>query len=146
MTIVCPKMHFSRLITTPFCWKRSNTCLTWLMCSCSFWLGINTLSMYAKTNGKSCNTWSIKIRCCRIYLWNVWTAFRKPNRTRGNSNKPKGVVINVLGICSGSTGIWWYARIRSSFVKIRLFWITAVMSCMCGTGYLSCLVTAFNAL
>ena len=31
-----------------------------------------------------------------------------------NSNRPKGVVIAVLGISSDATGIWWYARMRSS--------------------------------
>ena len=44
-------------------------------------------------------TWSIK-------RWKVWAAFRRPNG------------IAVLGMSEGSTGIWWYARNRSTFEKI----------------------------
>ena len=31
---------------------------------------------------------------------------------------PNGVVTAVLGISSGATGIWWYARIRSMCAQI----------------------------
>ena len=35
-----------------------------------------------------------------------------------NLRSPNVVVKAVLGISSGATGIWWYARIRSMCVKI----------------------------
>ena len=64
-----------------------------------------------------------------IKRWNVWAALRSPNGIRTNSNRPKGVVIAVLGTSSGCTGIWWYALTRSSFVNICLPSKRDVKSC-----------------
>jgi hypothetical protein len=36
-----------------------------------------------------------------IKRWNVWAAFRKPNDVYGNSNRPKGVIMDVFGMSSG---------------------------------------------
>jgi hypothetical protein len=42
--------------------------------------------------------WSMK-------RWNVWAALHRPKDMKGNSNRPKGVVIAVFCISSGWTGI-----------------------------------------
>ena len=52
--------------------------------------------------------------------WNVCAALLSPKDilTNSNSNNPKGVVRAVYGTSYGATGIWWYARTRSSLVKM----------------------------
>ena len=50
--------------------------------------------------------------------WNVCAAFLRPKGICTNSNRPKGVVTAVLGMSAGVTGIWWYARTRSSLEKM----------------------------
>ena len=64
----------------------------------------------------------------------VWAAFLRPKGIRKNSNSPNGVVMAVFGMSSSSTGIWWYARMRSMCVKILAPWRVAVKSCRCGIG------------
>ena len=39
--------------------------------------------------------------------WNVWPALRSPKGMRMYSNRPKGVMIAVLGTLLASTGTWW---------------------------------------
>ena len=39
--------------------------------------------------------------------WKVWAAFCRPKDIKGNSKRPKGVVIAVFWMSSGLTGIWW---------------------------------------
>jgi hypothetical protein len=52
-----------------------------------------------------------------IILWKVWAAFDQPNGMNKYSNKPNGVMMAVLGISSGATGIWWYPLTRSILEK-----------------------------
>ena len=60
--------------------------------------------------GRPQKTWSMN-------RWKVCAAFLRPKGIRTNSNRPNGVVMAVLGMSSGATGIWWYARTRSSLEK-----------------------------
>ena len=67
-------------------------------------------------------------------IHNVCPAFRRPNSMRVNPNSPNGVITAVLGISSGSTGIWWYTLTRSSLLKIVAPWREAMKSCKRGMG------------
>jgi hypothetical protein len=42
-----------------------------------------------------------------------WAAFRRPKDMKGNSNRPKGVVMVVFCMSPRWTGIWLYALTRS---------------------------------
>jgi len=51
----------------------------------------------------------------------------------------------VLGTSAGLTGIWWQAHTKSILEKIVEPCNEAEESWMCGMGYLSGIVTLFNA-
>lgn len=91
VTLVWLKTHFIGFITMPYCFKHSNTCLTWLIWSCIVQLTKSMSSMEMQMNRKSCKIWSIN-------LWNVWYAFHKLNRACTKSNNPNGATIAVFGM------------------------------------------------
>jgi hypothetical protein len=55
-----------------------------------------------------------------------------------------GVVIAVLGMSSGFTGIWWYPFFRSILEKIVQQAALVTKSIMFGMGYVSGMVTALR--
>ena len=52
-------------------------------------------------------------------------------------NKPKGVMIAVLGTLAVATGTWWYPFTRSSLLNTLQPARRLLRSCMLGKGYLS---------
>jgi hypothetical protein len=56
-------------------------------------------------------------RMSSMKRWKVWAAFRRQKDMKGNSKRPKGVVIAVFCISAGWTGIWLYALTRSILEK-----------------------------
>ena len=51
-----------------------------------------------------------------------------------NSNRLKGVMMAVLGMCLGSMGTWRYPLVRSSLLKIVQLWRFAEKSWILGRG------------
>ena len=120
-----PNIHFVGLKTMPKSCKQGKRRHRCSWCS-SLVIRISPIYTYQKCNPRS---------TCSIKRQKVCVALRRPNGTRRNLNRTKGMATTaVLGMSSGSTGIWWYARMRSTMVQQYSPRSLAVKSWMCGTG------------
>lgn len=93
-----PKMHFFRLIETPWSASSENKLRRCFLRESWSGLATSISSRYTKVYWTSQSIPSIS-------LWKAWVAFLRPKGILKNSNRPKGVIIVVLGTSSGAIGI-----------------------------------------
>ena len=94
-------MHLARFTTRPLAASSSKTQHRSSTCSSSDEEATRMSLRYTKTCGMS-------RRMASIMRWKSWPAFLSPNGMNRNLKRPKGVMIAVLWISSGATGIWWW--------------------------------------
>ncbi len=102
LTSALPKQDLSELTTSPCTSSHRNTSSRCCMCSSLVLLAMR-ISRPLRTQSMNC--------------WKVWEPFRKKFRHREKFERDERVEFAVLGMSSGVTGIWWYARTRSIVEK-----------------------------